>query len=47
MGAGALRASATPSGVTDAVPGRGEHGAEILRAAGLSAAELGHLLPSD
>ena len=36
----APRFSGTPSGATGAVPRRGEHGAEILRAAGLSAAEI-------
>jgi alpha-methylacyl-CoA racemase len=39
----APRFSATPSGFTGTVPHRGEHSTEILRAAGLSAAEIGLL----
>jgi alpha-methylacyl-CoA racemase len=42
----APRFSATPSGFTGTVPHRGEHSSEILRAAGLSAAEIGQLLRS-
>jgi crotonobetainyl-CoA:carnitine CoA-transferase CaiB-like acyl-CoA transferase len=34
-----------PAGAINAVPLRGEHGAEILRAAGLSTAEIAELLP--
>ncbi len=41
----APRFSATPSGVPGAVPRRGEHSAEILRAAGLSEAEIKRLVP--
>jgi len=41
----APRFSATPTGEPGAVPQRGGHGAEILRAAGLSAAEIRELLP--
>ena len=40
----APRFSATPAGVVGAVPQRGEHGVEILRAAGLSDAEIEALL---
>jgi alpha-methylacyl-CoA racemase len=39
----APRFSATPSGFAGTVPHRGEHNAEILRAAGLSAAEIAQL----
>jgi len=41
----APRFSATPSGIPAAVPQRGEHGADILRAAGFCAEEIGQLLP--
>jgi alpha-methylacyl-CoA racemase len=41
----APRFSAMPAGAINAVPLRGEHGAEILRAAGLSTAEIAELLP--
>jgi alpha-methylacyl-CoA racemase len=41
----APRFSATPAGEPGAVPRRGEHGAGILRAAGLSASEIRELLP--
>ncbi len=40
----APRFSATPSGPPGGVPARGEHGAEILRAAGLDDAAIEHLL---
>jgi crotonobetainyl-CoA:carnitine CoA-transferase CaiB-like acyl-CoA transferase len=40
----APRFSATPSGTPGAVPRRGEHSAEILRAAGLSETEIKQLL---
>jgi crotonobetainyl-CoA:carnitine CoA-transferase CaiB-like acyl-CoA transferase len=42
----APRFSATPSEATGNVPQRGEHSVEILRAAGLSEAEIGQLLPA-
>ena len=42
----APRFSVTPADPVGAVPRRGEHGADILRAAGLSEAEIGQLLPS-
>lgn len=42
----APRFSATPSGPTGAVPQRGEHGSDILRAAGLTESEIGQLLAS-
>jgi alpha-methylacyl-CoA racemase len=41
----APRFSATPSGGTGTVPRRGEHGADILRAAGFPEAEIEQLLP--
>jgi crotonobetainyl-CoA:carnitine CoA-transferase CaiB-like acyl-CoA transferase len=41
----APRFSATPAGDPGAVPQRGEHGADILRAAGLNATEIRELLP--
>jgi alpha-methylacyl-CoA racemase len=41
----APRFSATPSGEPGAVPARGEHGAELLREAGLDAAAIAQLLP--
>jgi alpha-methylacyl-CoA racemase len=41
----APRFSATPSAVPGAVPSRGEHGAEILRAAGLDEDAIARLLP--
>ena len=41
----APRFSATPSGVPGPVPARGEHGADILRAAGLDDAAIARLLP--
>jgi alpha-methylacyl-CoA racemase len=41
----APRFSAMPAGAIGAVPQRGEHGTEILRAAGLSTAEIAQLLP--
>jgi crotonobetainyl-CoA:carnitine CoA-transferase CaiB-like acyl-CoA transferase len=40
----APRFSATPSGVPGPVPARGEHGADILRAAGLDDAAIARLL---
>ncbi|MFZ6048098.1 CaiB/BaiF CoA transferase family protein [Pseudomonas sp. CR3202] len=40
----APRFSATPAGDIGAVPKRGEHGRDILRAAGLSDADIEHLL---
>lgn len=40
----APRFSATPSANVKAVPQRGEHGAEILRSAGLSETEIGQLI---
>ncbi|CAE6792122.1 Acetyl-CoA:oxalate CoA-transferase [Paraburkholderia domus] len=40
----APRFSATPSGASNAVPQRGEHGAAILRTIGLSENEIAHLL---
>jgi crotonobetainyl-CoA:carnitine CoA-transferase CaiB-like acyl-CoA transferase len=40
----APRFSATPASMPGAVPKRGEHGAEILRSAGLSDADIGQLL---
>lgn len=40
----APRFSATPAGDFGAIPKRGEHGAEILRAAGLTEADIEHLL---
>ena len=43
----APRFSATPSGVPGAVPTRGEHGAAILREAGLDEAEISSLLAPD
>ena len=43
----APRFSVTASATPGVVPTRGEHSAEILRAAGLSEAEIGHLLPAD
>jgi alpha-methylacyl-CoA racemase len=42
----APRFSATPSAECRAIPRRGEHGAEILRAAGLSAGEVERVLAS-
>jgi crotonobetainyl-CoA:carnitine CoA-transferase CaiB-like acyl-CoA transferase len=45
LAAPAPRFSATPSGAPAAVPRRGEHGADILRAAGFCAEEIGQLLP--
>jgi alpha-methylacyl-CoA racemase len=41
----APRFSATPSSVPGPVPARGEHGADILRAAGLDDAAIARLLP--
>lgn len=41
----APRFSATPAAEPGAVPRRGQHGTEILRAAGLNAAEIDALLP--
>jgi crotonobetainyl-CoA:carnitine CoA-transferase CaiB-like acyl-CoA transferase len=41
----APRFSAFPGGVPGPVPRRGEHGAEVLMAAGLSAEEVAHLIP--
>ncbi len=43
----APRFSATPSGVPNAVPRRGEHGLAILRNAGLGEDEIAHLLGAD
>jgi alpha-methylacyl-CoA racemase len=43
----APRFSMTPAGPLGAVPQRGEHGAAILRDAGLSETEIGQLLPSN
>jgi alpha-methylacyl-CoA racemase len=43
----APRFSATPAVEPGAVPRRGEHGAAILRAAGLSASEIRELLPEE
>ncbi|MFL9991064.1 CaiB/BaiF CoA-transferase family protein [Paraburkholderia sediminicola] len=40
----APRFSATPSGASNAVPERGEHGIAILRAIGLGESEIAHLL---
>jgi alpha-methylacyl-CoA racemase len=42
----APRFSATPSASVSAVPMRGEHGVEILRAVGMSESEIGQLLPA-
>lgn len=41
----APRFSGTPAGDPGEVPERGQHGRELLRAAGLSETEIGHLLP--
>jgi len=43
----APRFSATPAGVPGRVPARGEHGADILREAGLDAADVARLLARD